>query len=512
MISKINTATLTGLESDIVTVETCLTNQLPGISITGLASQTIQESRERVRVAIAASGFRFPHKKVTINLAPAWSRKEGSHFDLPMAIGILAASGELKEQQYTDYAFIGELSLDGSINSVTGALPLIIGLRDGGIKKIILPKGNAEEASIVRDVILYAADSLKQAIELLQGADSKPYNSCVKYRYGSSDGTNGLYEDVVGQESAKRAITICVAGGHGIFMMGFPGSGKTMLAQRIPSIMPEMTYEEMLEATKVYSVAGELSNIRPMIIQRPFRTPHHTISPAALLGGGGIPKPGEISLAHHGVLFLDEFPEFSRQVLEMLRQPLEERKINIARAAHKVTFPSSIMLVAASNPCKCGFYGDDSHQCTCTTAQLNQYRSKISGPILDRIDLQIEIPPVKYKELLEEDNIPGKSSASMREAVKRARKIQRERYINEGISLNSELNAAQLREYCILDTDCKALLREGIEKLGLSARAFSKVVKVARTIADIDEDTSIRMHHIAEAMRYRSLDKFYRNL
>lgn len=511
MISKINTATLTGLESDIVVVETCLTNQLPGISITGLASQTIQESRERVRVAIAASGFRFPNKKVTINLAPAWSRKEGSHFDLPMAIGILAASGELKEHQYTEYAFIGELSLDGSINPVAGALPLIIGLRDCGMKKIILPKGNAEEASIVRDVTLYAADSLKQTFELLKGAEVKPYKSCIKYRNGSSDGTNGLYEDVVGQESAKRAITICVAGGHGLFMMGFPGSGKTMLAQRIPSIMPELTYEEMLEATKVYSVAGELSDKRPMIIQRPFRTPHHTISAAALLGGGGIPKPGEISLAHQGVLFLDEFPEFSRQVLEMLRQPLEERKINIARTAHKVTFPSNIMLVAASNPCKCGFYGDDRHQCTCTPAQLNQYRSKISGPILDRIDIQIEIPPVRYKELLEEDKIPGKSSASMRESVKKVRALQRERYINEGISLNSELNAAQLRKHCALDTECKTLLREGIEKLGLSARAFSKVVKVARTIADIDEAASIRAQHIAEAMRYRSLDKYYRN-
>ncbi len=512
MISKINTAALSGLESDLVTVETCLTNQLPGISVTGLASQTIKESRDRVRAAVTSSGFKFPNKKITINLVPAWSRKEGSHFDLPMAIGILAVSGVLTESMYKEYGFIGELSLDGCINPVAGALPLTIGLRDSGIKKIILPKRNAEEAAIVKDISIYAVESLAMTVDLLKAPGMPEHQRTKRYNSSEPNAHQSSYEDVVGQESAKRAITICAAGGHGLFMMGFPGSGKSMLAQRIPSIMPELTYDEMLEVTKVYSVAGELSEKRPMITERPFRAPHHTISGAALLGGGGIPKPGEISLAHHGVLFLDEFPEFGRSVLEMLRQPLEDRRISIARVNHKVTFPSNMMLVAASNPCKCGFYGDERHQCTCTAAQINRYRSKISGPVLDRIDVQIEIPPVQYKELMLENPSPENGSAEMKEIVSKARSIQRQRYINEGIRLNSELDAALIKKYCTLNIGCKSLLKEGFEKLGLSARAYGKVLKVARTIADIEQSDGIKEHHIAEAMRYRSLDKMYSRL
>lgn len=520
MYSQVKSGSLFGLASEKVIVETDLSPGLPAFNVVGLPDATVRESKERIRAAIINSGYKFPAKRITINLAPAGTKKEGTHFDLPIAIGVMTSVGMIKKEKTFDFAFLGELSLDGSVNRIKGALPLVIGLRNQGIQNIILPELNAEEASAIDDVLLYPVKHLKEiarhfndefAIKPFQRAD----NSQIKVNKEETD-----FSDVAGQETVKRALQVAAAASHNVLLIGSPGAGKTMMARRMSGILPAMTYEEKLEVTKIYSISGELSSDRPMITSRPFRSPHHTISGAALVGGGSNPKPGEVSMAHYGVLFLDELPEFNRYVLEMLRQPLEDERVTISRVKGTISFPSKFMLLASMNPCPCGYYGDETHECTCTHNQIRNYLSKISGPLLDRIDMHIEIMPVKYKDLVEmdtleiekEDHPSVRNSAIMRQEVEMARQIQLERYQGEEISYNSQLTPGLMKKYCSLDKETKKLLETAFHQLSLSARAHNKIIKMGRTIADMEGAEKIGIKHIAEAIQYRSLDKMYRGL
>lgn len=519
MYSQVISETLYGLASEQVIVETDLSPGLPVFNVVGLPDATVRESKERIRAAIVNSGYKFPAKRITINLAPAGTRKEGTHFDLPIAVGVMISAGLINSKKAAEYAFLGELSLDGSVNRINGALPLVIGLRNQGIGKIILPAANSEEASAVDDVLLYPVRHLRELAEFFEGErDIRPFKKSSLQNI-KVPGVDADFCDVAGQETVKRALQIAAAASHNVLMIGPPGSGKTMMARRVSGILPEMTYEEKLEVTKIYSIAGELSDHNPMITARPFRSPHHTVSGAALVGGGSSPKPGEVSLAHYGVLFLDELPEFSRYVLEMLRQPLEDEKVTISRVRGTIAFPAKFMLLASMNPCPCGYYGDADHECTCSPNQIRNYLSKISGPLLDRIDLHIEIMPVQYKELAELDLPDGehsnqiiRNSETMRQEVEAARQIQLERYQNESISYNSQLTPGLMKRYCCLDKESKKLMETAFRQLSLSARAHHKIVKMARTIADLGGEETIGIKHIAEAIQYRSLDKMYRGL
>lgn len=503
MYSCIKTCSLQGLDGDVISVEADLSNGLPKFIIVGLPDAAIKESIERVRAAIKNSGFEFPLKRITINLAPANLPKDGSQMDLAIAIAVLSANDILKFNE-EEYIFLGELSLDGTVNPIKGALPMIISLREKGFKKFIVPESNKIECSVIPDVEIYPVENLSECINFLRGDIS------IERFIGKFKQEDVYYEldfaDIKGQRFLKRALEVSAAGRHNLLMIGVPGSGKSMAAKRFPSILPGLNFNESIEVTKIYSVAGLLKN-NTLVTNPPFRSPHHTASAVSLIGGGRIPKPGEISLAHNGVLFLDELPEFSKNVLEVLRQPLEDKTIHIARANASLSYPAKFMFIASMNPCPCGYYGSSNHDCTCTMSAINRYLSKISHPLLDRIDIHIEISAVKYDEISKKSK--EESSKTIRKRVETARKIQSERYKNSTFKDNSSIRDNEIDKFCYLSPKCKNIMDIAFEKYKFSARTYNKVLKVARTIADLDGKENIEESHILEAIRYRSLDSKY---
>lgn len=507
MFSKVFASATFGIDAVIVEVETHYEKQLPSIIIVGLPDSAVRESKERVTAAIKNSGFEFPLKKITINLAPADIKKEGSSFDLPIAIGLLAAAEIISPKTLLNSIILGELSLDGSLRKVKGILPIAVEALKKGFKNIILPIESVKEASIVDGLAVYGVSNLKETVQLLNGEIKlEPIVTNRAELFSDVNKYHLDFSDVKGQENVKRALEISAAGGHNLVMIGPPGSGKSMLAKRFPSILPPLTFEEALETTKIHSIAGILSSEKALITERPFRSPHHTVSDAALIGGGSFPRPGEVSFAHHGVLFLDEFPEFKKNVLEVMRQPMEDYKVTISRSKMSLEFPANFMLVAAMNPCPCGYYTDPTKDCTCNTGMIQKYMAKISGPLLDRIDIHIEVPAVKYKDL--SSNERGETSKEIRKRVIDARHIQYERFNNfPAIYCNADMGTNEIRLYCVLDDAGTELLKLAMSKLGLSARAYDRILKVSRTIADIDKSENILSKHIGEAIQYRSLDR-----
>ena len=507
MLVKVHAAAIQGINATPVTIEV---NALRGIKfyLVGLPDNAVKESQQRINSALSHNGLRFPCKQIIVNMAPADIKKEGSAYDLPIAIGILAADEIVGTDKLEHYLIMGELGLDGKLMPIKGALPITLKAKELGYKGIILPISNAAEAAVVNDIQILGADDLMQVIKFLNNEDDIiPFGVDIEKDFYSRQSNFPFdFSEVRGQESVKRAFEVAAAGGHNLIMIGPPGSGKSMMAKRLPSILPPLTLQESLETTKIHSVSGMMPDGTSLITQRPFRSPHHTISSVALCGGGANPKPGEISLAHNGVLFLDELPEFSRDVLEVMRQPLEDRKICVARANYKVEYPAGVMFVASMNPCPCGFYNHPTKACTCSPSQIQRYLNKISGPLLDRIDLQIEIVPVPFEKISE--TVPGEPSAAIRERVVAARKVQEERFKEEdGIYCNAQMTPKLIAKYATIDETSLAMLKNAMTRLNLSARAYDRILKVARTIADLDGEENIQPQHIAEAIGYRNLDR-----
>ena len=505
MYAKVTSAGLFGMNAFLVEVETDLSRGLPGFEVVGLPDAAVKESRDRVKAALKNTGFSVPASKITVNLAPADLRKVGPIYDLPIYLSLLIASGSTAAK-FEDAVFAGELALDGSVRRITGALPMTIMAAEKGYKRIFLPAENAAEASVVRNIEVYGVHSALEVVDFFEGLKPLTPETPLEFR-PAPDGTGPDMADVLGQNMAKRALEIAAAGGHNTLLIGSPGSGKSMLARRFPSILPDLSFEEAIETTKIHSIAGMLTPEHPIITERPFRAPHHTVSPAGLSGGGTIPRPGEISLAHNGVLFLDELPEFDRMALEILRQPIEDGEVTISRVNGTLTYPCRMVVLAAMNPCPCGYFGHPTHPCSCSSQKVDRYLSRISGPLLDRIDLHVEVPPVEFAQLSSSER--GESSAAIRARVNKARQIQLERYKGTNIFCNSQLTAAKLHDACPVSDKGKTMLQNAFEKLGLSARGYDRILKISRTIADLAGDEVVDTQHIAEAVQFRSLDRKY---
>ena len=501
MICSVRSLGLTGVSGYQVTAECFISNGLPAFEIVGLPDAAVKESRERVRAAAKSSGFRFPVSRITVNLAPAGMKKTGTLYDLPILLGLLAASQLVKAPE-RDHAFLGELSLEGNLRPVSGVLPMALAAKEAGIRTLFVPAENAAEATLARGPEVIPVSSIRQLAEHLNG--ERPIAPEPLWTPGGGAATGLDFQDVKGQENVKRALEIAAAGGHNVLLIGPPGSGKSMLSKRLPSILPDMTWEESLEVSKVYSVLGLLTRQEPLVQRRPFRSPHHTISSAGLAGGGSNPRPGEISMAHKGVLFLDELPEFKKDTLDMMRQPLEDGQVTISRVSGAVTYPSEFMLVCAMNPCKCGWYGDPSGRCTCSEKAVEAYRSRISGPLLDRIDIVVEVPAVHFDELRR--RAEAEPSAAIQTRVNEARKRQLDRFGPENGKCNARMGPSDLRTYCALDEECAALMKQAFEAMGLTARSYDRILKVARTVADLDGSDTIRPQHLAEAIQYRAVN------